>query len=695
VAGRRRFNDSERAALYLAAEGRCTECGTPLEPGWHADHVDPWSRSHNTDVINGQALCPPCNLRKGNRVARQLLAWQQDALKRYQTAGASGQPPGRFLIAAFPGMGKTEAASAIAASTGRFVIVLAAQADTLSPWRATLHGRGLCPAAEVTKDAVSRTCASCGKQVLAAVMTYDFAAANPHVIARLLAERGPALLICDEVHHLRHERAWSAPLVAAKPYINAVLALSATPYRTDEEPVPFVHTAGPWTREPSLLPERCVVDYNYGRALTQKPAPVTRAIFERYDADVTWLEGEGDDETEVSAVLSRETRKDVVRKARRHALNTKGAWLPAVLQDADAILGRIRATDNRGGGLIICRDTDHAVAVADLLVRMTSGPVTVYTQDYSTRQHRVGAGRRNCTACGEMLDPAVTFGRECPGCKNPETRRAGGESGDVKASYESGDSKWMVTVRKVSEGVDIQRLRVLVYATVTRTRLFFIQALGRVIRVRRDLAPGVDQTAWVYIPDDEEMQGYAQEVENDIADAEIAAYEEDDDSDPGDGHGNGGGGTGRAGRFISAQPEYSGSTAGGVAHEPELMALAVELDEPPHETLRMLRKLRDSGHLNLDGTAAPSSSASQNTAFDPAAMLKVAVAEKDAAAKSWAGLRRSRGDFSDYTQAIRACHRECGELFGVWAENADVTVEQVQKATRHVRERIKEMRRGN
>lgn len=87
--------------------------------------------------------------------------------------------------------------------------------------------------------------------------------------------------------------------------------------------------------------------------------------------------------------------------------------------------------------------------------------------------------------------------------------------------------------------------------------------------------------------------------------------------------------------------------------------------------------------------------ATQDALFDPAGRLKKAGAEKDAAVRSWAALRRSHGDFPNYTLAIRACHRECGELFGVWAENADVTIEQVQKATRHVRERIKEMRRGN
>ena len=67
---RRFFNSRERTALYLAADGCCTRCGAELEPGWHADHVDPHSHGGETDVINGQALCPDCNLKKGAFVTK-------------------------------------------------------------------------------------------------------------------------------------------------------------------------------------------------------------------------------------------------------------------------------------------------------------------------------------------------------------------------------------------------------------------------------------------------------------------------------------------------------------------------------------------------------------------------------------------------------------------------------------------------
>lgn len=63
----RRFGSAARVALFLAARGRCACCGVPLAPGWHADHVMPVAGGGATEPRNGQALCPRCNLTKGDR----------------------------------------------------------------------------------------------------------------------------------------------------------------------------------------------------------------------------------------------------------------------------------------------------------------------------------------------------------------------------------------------------------------------------------------------------------------------------------------------------------------------------------------------------------------------------------------------------------------------------------------------------
>ena len=71
-------------------------------------------------------------------------------------------------------------------------------------------------------------------------------------------------------------------------------------------------------------------------------------------------------------------------------------------------------------------------------------------------------------------------------------------------------SRWFVAVRMVSEGVDVPRLAVGVYATSTSTPLFFAQAVGRFVRSR---ARG--KTASVFLPSVTPLLGLANEMHAD------------------------------------------------------------------------------------------------------------------------------------------------------------------------------------
>ena len=57
-----------RNVLYESAGGRCTRCGDLLPDDWHADHVEPWRRTHTTNVFDMEALCPKCNRAKGAKM---------------------------------------------------------------------------------------------------------------------------------------------------------------------------------------------------------------------------------------------------------------------------------------------------------------------------------------------------------------------------------------------------------------------------------------------------------------------------------------------------------------------------------------------------------------------------------------------------------------------------------------------------
>lgn len=51
--------------LFSRSKGQCSHCNSDLDDGWHADHIEPFSKTGRTNVFEMQALCPACNLRKG------------------------------------------------------------------------------------------------------------------------------------------------------------------------------------------------------------------------------------------------------------------------------------------------------------------------------------------------------------------------------------------------------------------------------------------------------------------------------------------------------------------------------------------------------------------------------------------------------------------------------------------------------
>ena len=156
---------------------------------------------------------------------------------------------------------------------------------------------------------------------------------------------------------------------------------------------------------------------------------------------------------------------DQLAQAWRTALDPEGAWIARVLEAADRRLTEVRRGMPDAAGLVIAGDHADARAYAALLRRSTGiRPVVVLSDDPSASRKIAGFAA-------------------------------------------SGD-RWMVAVRMVSEGVDIPRLAVGVYATSVGTALFFAQAVGRFVRARRR-----GETASVFLPSIPALLGYAAELE--------------------------------------------------------------------------------------------------------------------------------------------------------------------------------------
>jgi hypothetical protein len=98
------------------------------------------------------------------------------------------------------------------------------------------------------------------------------------------------------------------------------------------------------------------------------------------------------------------------------------------------------------------------------------------------------------------------------------------EMGDAEgriSAFRNTTKRWIVSVAMISEGVDIPRLRVLVYLPNASTEVAFRQAIGRVVRTA---GPDDDSRAYVVMPSWEIFEKYARRVESEMS---AAAKKED------------------------------------------------------------------------------------------------------------------------------------------------------------------------
>jgi superfamily II DNA or RNA helicase len=375
----------------------------------------------------------------------RLRRWQHLALTRFTEAS---QPD--FLAVATPGAGKTTFALVAAR------LALAQQPARLLVVTPTAHLKQQWAEAAARLQlhldpAWSATSGSLAADMHGAVTTYQQVAVNPAAMRRLALD---AFVILDEVHHGGEERAWGDALRHAFGHARRRLALSGTPFRSDTRAIPFVRYDA----------DQAVADYEYGYADALADGGVVRPIyFPAVGGEMEWSAPDG---TTYSASFDDPLSLALSNQRLRTALSLEGEWLPTVLREAVERLRNVRRRQPNAGGLVIAADLDHARAVADLLAWRLHVTASVVTSDDPTASERIAA-----------------FARD--------------------------DSEWLVAVRMVSEGVDIPRLRVGVYATPTTTDLFFRQAVGRLERWTHGER---DQRAWLYIPDDLRLRTWAAQL---------------------------------------------------------------------------------------------------------------------------------------------------------------------------------------
>jgi superfamily II DNA or RNA helicase len=380
---------------------------------------------------------------------RPLRSWQEEATEAVRAYSATS-----FLASATPASGKTTfglhiAHRMLSANFVSRVVVAGPTTHICRQWAADAGRYGI--------DLEPNRPNSDGPESAdfhGVAVTYQTIAAGPDT-HRLAAGRRPTLLIADEPHHMGDQAAWGLRTRTAFDGARFRLLLSGTPFRSDNSAIPWV------VYDDDGL-SRADYVYGYPQALVDRVCrPIT---FLPYDGEMEWLS----DGRLRSADFDLALPAAEAARRLRTALIPEGEWMGEVLRDGDARLSEVRAGGHPdAGGLVIASDQDHARAIATRLESVSGERPELVMSDEPDASRRI-------------------------------------------ADFASSDRRWMVSVLMVSEGVDIPRLRVGIYATASRTELFFRQVVGRFIRA----TPGPrHQMSYLLMPADPRLKALAREIE--------------------------------------------------------------------------------------------------------------------------------------------------------------------------------------
>lgn len=284
------------------------------------------------------------------------------------------------------------------------------------------------------------------------VTTYAAVATEPTLFRRLCSMHR-CIVIFDEIHHAGDQSSWGVAIQDAFENAARRICLSGTPFKHDGQRIPFLRIGSDGTY---------VIDFKYDYPSALGEGVVREIAFHRYGGSVELAIGEFVYEWHTDDDLDED---DAARRLR--GLLCSPEFTKGMLRAAHEKLLAVRRTKPDAGGLVLCIDANHAARVAAILEEITGEPPDIVVSDAELSTSEVDA-------------------------------------------FRSSNHKWIVAVRMVSEGVDIQRLMVLAYLTNTTTELFFRQAMGRIMRSQQT---DFDTEAYCFIPDDPRLVAHAETIE--------------------------------------------------------------------------------------------------------------------------------------------------------------------------------------
>lgn len=463
---RRSFNPLEKFILADRSNWKCSICGCDLPKDWHADHIKPVSKGGRTWLSNGQALCPQCNLKKGDKMETEktsdkpLRPWQTEALLTYSKLRKDSKKID-YLFQATPGAGKTRLAIELVKyemerlGQKPFCLIVSPTSGLRVQWAEEMINAGF---------KVSENHKTIRDEMDGLAITYQIIKTQSNSLNSLVREKKP-IVIFDEIHHLSDDNIWG--LNAGYAFNSAPLriGLTGTPFRSDNHPIKFVD----YDPDTSI----CIPDYklSYAEALKYrgKHKMVRSISFPYFEGHMSWINESGHNEATFDTCLNdKQSRERLLT-----ALNPRHNLFSEMFCSANKKLDEIRGNGFRNaGGLVFCLNQQHARAVSEY-IKQTTGEATALVISEE-----------------EDALPALK-------------------------DFKNSDSKWLISCKQVTEGVDIPRAIVAVYATNITTPTFFWQVVFRVGRYIND--PKIkNSVAHVFLPKHEDFIQYARDILKDV-----------------------------------------------------------------------------------------------------------------------------------------------------------------------------------
>lgn len=423
--------------------------------------------------------------------SKSLRRWQENAFAETRKRITDTKPA--CTLVAFPGSGKTTLALRVAhdwlmRGEKRFLIVVVPTRHLKRQFEQDANSVGI----DLTKNVDSKTGAfSSGAHGV--VITYAQVNTAQDMLFKLCLDY-KTLVIMDECHHvagknLRGEsHSWGSAVEHAFSKAEFRLMMSGTLWRSDSHMIPFVEYG---IREIQGKQETNISlpDYAYSYKDALIDTHDAQEVNQKVVRQLIFItkSGEADfyhDMEEHHKTLDETLEKEFISPAHRTALDPfVGTWFENSFREADEKLLEIRNDPNHpypnAAGLVIASSEYHATEYARRIQKITGDEpfVVHYLQD----------------------EPA----RDIEEFRN-------GHDGNYSQL-----PRWIVSINMISEGVDIPRLAVLFYATIVKERLYFHQAIGRVVRWDRN-GPR-HQIGYVFMPLLRPLTTFAEEIKTEIA----------------------------------------------------------------------------------------------------------------------------------------------------------------------------------